>query len=441
MGLEGLPLGWSYVQNQTFLHQAAPDVVREEYGVGLPDVETEAAIRTVCPEAAIWGPSQISEFFRRWRVWGALLPDSEVSDPTLFACTYEGDLRVTKEKMVRFWMPDGPRDNPANWRQALQVMAFSEASQSWIFPQASGTDITIWWRREDGGYEYSISWGDWWERHWKIVSATVALVASCVGTVATLGAMGPAVIGAAALVAALAAGIPAIVDGAKRGDYRAVLDAVAAIGKAAGPLAKAAFKELAEKHPDAAKFFEGPAQQVAKVYETGARSVVELAASARKVAALVPQVRPEDMASARDILGATGRHFWDEAAKLDVRDLADYAATRVPWYAQDIIRMQVALRVAQDEQGILATHRIGSSRGVLLDVIQAEQQAKKAAQIARPVVALNVVALPFTSKPQIGHSAELEANAEGAGTKTAGGGAVLALGAAAIAGLALLRRR
>ena len=152
-------------------------------------------------------------------------------------------------------------------------------------------------------------------------------------------------------------------------------------------------------------------------------------------------------ADSRDMVGSAGRFFWDRAEglvggeKIPTVELANYAATVVPWYAQGAMRLHAVVRGAEEAPEVQA---------------QALRDARAAASMARVPMALQkqtVILRDFDRFPLPKLTVEPAASATSADTngpivvdgQTSGGGAggsgTLALFAAAGVGAYLLTRK
>lgn len=408
MPLAPLPLGYSYTIGQGFVHAPAPpmDHVYPGTQMGMPARDYEDAIRGLTPEARIWGPSQINAMFTYLSNNAPIRTDEERTDPSKFACTYDASLRVTRERVIYFLAPDGPADNPANWKKACQVYGWSEANSQWTFPQASKVDITIWYQSGAGEhYDYSISPGEWFSSNWKMIAATIAVVASLVVSIVTLGGASALTVAAVAFVGACASAAPKLADGFEKGDYKEILAGVSEIGRAGAALTGEALKEIQQKDPKLAAWATGVAAQVSAVYDRakaaagGAAATIEgLANQGLAMAGGLAPLLPNARALTRENLGPVGAVFWDAAEKIPLKDLPNFAATQIPWYAQGAIELQAAIRAIEEAQAAAAAARQATQVRLANPALSTLGQTVRIATLA-PQISRTAALSTLASKP------------------------------------------
>jgi len=498
-----LPLGLSYSIGQYWLHERAPanDGVYPGTQAGKPPAYYEALIRSLHPDAALWGPSQINKIFSYLSDNTPIPVDAEVT--LNFSGGWPADKRVIRERHVYWLGCDGDTKIPENWKLALSMAGYStplagtpdeqEAGGHWEgarvnaiswAPVVGSVAANVWFQSGAGlTFSFTATVFEWIGERWRAILAVVAVAAgilsvaaSLVVAVLTFGAASPAVAAslaltgtlitsAIALVGAVAATLPQLIDAAEGGDTSGILVALAALGASFAVFSKAALAKMEKSDPAAFAKLSKLADSVGAIYRKGEVLATEAAKKlgqayqgvepslanmvelAHKYSAVLPFDVVHLKADARDMVGSAGRFFWDRAEglvsgeKIPTVELANYAATVVPWYAQGAMRLHAMVRGVEEAPDVQA---------------QALRDARAAASMARVPMALQkqtVILRDFDRFPLPKLTVEPAASATSADTngpivvdgQTSGGGAggsgTLALFAAAGVGAYLLTRK
>jgi hypothetical protein len=441
MGFTPLPLGYSYSIGQGFAHEAAPpmDHLYPGTGMGMPSAEYEAKLRALAPyDGGAWGPSQINAIFTYASNNFPLRTDTEETDLTKMACRYESALGITRERTVYFLAADGPSDNPGNWKKACQVSAWSEKNQAWVFPQAAGTDISVWFQSGAGEhYDYSINAGEWMVAHIDQIAVAVAVAVAVATTVATLGGAGPLLLGAIAFAGTVAATTPKIVHGVADGNYVEVIKGIQDIGKSAAKLDPKALAELKAKYPESVSFLTNTAASVSKVVDKaealGAGTLADVATAAMKIGANLEPLGKDALADAKKTIGPIGGVFWDAAAAMKLEDLPNFAAQHVPWYAENVIKLQASIRGIQEAQDAAAAAKFAKNLAFNKFGPSSVAQAIVSPVLRQSIRRNNAMTQAGTGAPTTNQPGSPQAAAKAASASGAGVTAVSLAAAAAVA--------
>jgi len=374
-----LPLGYSYSIGQGWLHDPVPamEYFLPNTRAGMPPAYYEAEIRSLHPEAQKWGGLQINAIFtylsNNHFDGDAFLPvDTEETDPNKFSMDWDADRGITKERRVYWLSADGPADNPANWKLACNFSGYSTEQQRWIPAHTKGADAVVWFQSGGGlTFETSIGIGDWFDAQWRSIVAYTAVVASIAGTivaiaatVASFGVASPAIAGALAgvsaalgLVAGLAAKIPDLVKAVQTGNFTDMMTTLAEMGKSLAAFGAKYMSDLKEKDPKTYALLSDTADKVKGIYnkieateKQVEKSVVNVINAAKQYGTDIAHVTEESFVNARNILPPQAQVFFDEAYTKAVNELPDYAATKVPWYMQDVVKLVGLLKGSQEAQ-------------------------------------------------------------------------------------------
>jgi hypothetical protein len=309
-----------------------------------------------------------------------------------------------------------------------------------------------------------------------VAAGILSVAASLVVAVLTFGAATPAVAAslaltgtlitsAIALVGAVAATLPQLIDAAEGGDTAGILVALAALGASFAVFSKAALAKMEKSDPAAFAKLSKLADSVGAIYRKGEAlaeqaakklgqayqgvdpSLANMVELAHKYSAVSSFDFDQIKSDSRDMVGSAGRFFWDRAEglvggeKIATVELANYAATVVPWYAQGAMRLYAMVRGVEEAPEVQA---------------QALRDARAAASMARlplalqkqtgsPMILRDFERFPLpklTVRPAASAtSADTNGPIEVDGHKAGGGSGGLVLLAAAGVGAYLLTRK
>jgi len=388
-------------------------------GMGMPPAEYEAKIRSLHPEAAKWGPSQINAIFTYLSNNSPLPVDTE--EEKNFAGDWDSEDQITKERRVYWLGIDGDPSNPAHYKWALNISGYSSAPGKdeqgldlgfWKVPDPQGVERYVYFQ-SGAGMTFSCDSNpiEWFDRNsakiaavTSIVLGVIASVGAAVATILTLGGLSPLLIGAVGLTASLATAaglilnsIVKVVDGIKHGNYTEILQGLSDFAKGVGAFAKVTLDRLKKSDPKTFEKLTAVADKVSIVYDKVAaeykkdeRSVEAFINSAKEIGTKIKQISQQSFDDARDLLGPSGQVMFDKLMNVDTNDLPDFAATHVPWYMQDIAKIVGIMKATQESQslarkgirfnpGFIPPEQSLQSRGMMLApswIIAAQQEAK-----------------------------------------------------------------